>query len=243
MCPYRDPDLCRNVFSVILILVRGFMPENQGMEATAAKFMLQEHSRIIDAYHDLHVQKNELIRVYLTFVSLPATVVAIFLSVYKYLEPTVPLGGAGGILQTAGVYLSLLLVLIGVSVLQVMLGIRIEQLLYVKTINAARQYFKDTCGIEEKYLVLPSDRDQIMFGHEEIWGRAYWESMIVGFTNSMLLAFLFFEGAHHLGLQTACSVIVGVGIGVIGIPCHAFFIQHRLRRALEELKVTDTLIY
>ena len=40
------------------------MPEDY-----ASQFMLQEYTRIIDAYHDLHRQKDALIKFYLAFVS------------------------------------------------------------------------------------------------------------------------------------------------------------------------------
>jgi hypothetical protein len=48
--------------------------------------MLQEHSRMIDVYQDLHLQKNELLKVYLAFASIPVSIVVIFLSLYKYLD-------------------------------------------------------------------------------------------------------------------------------------------------------------
>jgi hypothetical protein len=62
-----------------------------GTEDFGDKFMLQEHSRIIDAYHDLHVQKNELLKFYLAFVSIPLSVVALFLSLSRF----VPSGNPG----------------------------------------------------------------------------------------------------------------------------------------------------
>ena len=65
--------------------------EESGGGDFGAKFMLQEHSRIIDAYHDLHVQKNELLKFYLAFVSIPLSVVALFLSLSRF----VPSGDSG----------------------------------------------------------------------------------------------------------------------------------------------------
>ena len=58
--------------------------EESGTGDFGAKFMLQEHSRIIDAYHDLHVQKNELLKFYLAFVSIPLSVVALFLTLSRF---------------------------------------------------------------------------------------------------------------------------------------------------------------
>ena len=114
-------------------------------EDYGSQFMLQEYTRIIDAYHDLHRQKDALIKFYLAFVSLPVSVVAIFLALSRFFQTIPQVGGVapaqtGNVLlalQTAGVFLSILLVFVGVAVLMVMLMIRGEQYLYIKTINGA----------------------------------------------------------------------------------------------------------
>jgi hypothetical protein len=156
----------------------------------AARFMLQEYGRIIDAYHNLHVQKNELVKFYLTFVSVPVTVVVIFLSVFKYLQPeTVKTSLLVAALQIAAIFLSILLITVGVSVLMSLFRIRTEQYLYIKTINFARAYCRDRGRIDEKYLVLPCD-NKISFGYRDVKGRPFWEAMIIGCTNSSLIAFL-----------------------------------------------------
>jgi hypothetical protein len=209
------------------------------MSNEAAEFMLKEYSRIIDAYHDLHIQKNELIKFYLAFVSLPASIVAVFLSLYKNLSPNAQLGGAVGSLQAAGVYLSLLLVLIGISVLAVMLNIRGEQYLYIQTINATRQYFKEVHGIEEKYLVLPSNRDDFYFGPDDCWGRAFWEGMIVAFTTSMFVGFLTFEVVRHYDLQMPCSLLTVVFVFLLAVATHVWWIESQLRKKYEALGLKD----
>jgi hypothetical protein len=220
-----------------------------------AKFMLQEHSRIIDAYHDLHVQKNELLKFYLAFVSIPLSVVALFLSLSRFVPadnpatsaqpasassqpPTaitglnqthnsnqpagkrrpnvtsapastqaIPTGTLGtsqihapnqppslvGSLQNAATYLSLLLIPIGFAVIKTMLNIRTEQYLYVQTVNAARNFFKTTYHIDKQYLVLPSDPTKIDFGGNEIFGRTFWEAMIVSSPTSLLVGFLVYR--------------------------------------------------
>jgi hypothetical protein len=72
--------------------------EESDTEDFGAKFMLQEHSRIIDAYHDLHVQKNELLKFYLAFVSIPLSVVALFLTLSRFVpsENSVTIATPGG---------------------------------------------------------------------------------------------------------------------------------------------------
>jgi hypothetical protein len=209
----------------------------------ASDFMLQEHSRIIDAYHDLYAQKNELIKFYLTFVSLPTSIVAIFLSLSKYVDTQS--GSMTQILEVAGVYLSILLVFVGIAVLHVMLGIRGEQYLYIKTINGARQYFKDKFDINEKYLVLPTSVNEFRFGGPEIgkrwWkaGRAFWEMMIVGATTSMLLAFLAFELARRFCGRASCSLVAFVAVFIVGAVAHVMFVRNRLRDMLEENELID----
>jgi hypothetical protein len=158
---------------------------------------------------------------------------------YKYFQPNLPPIGAGLMLQSGAIYLSCLLLLVGWSVLQVMLKIRIEQYLYVKTINGARQYFQEQCAINAKYLVLPRDTKQITFGPGERWGRTYWEAMIVGFTNCMLLAFLAFEGASRFRFVAGYSIAIGVGSFILATYCHGWFVKHQLGTGLQQLAVND----
>ena len=211
------------------------MPE----EAYGPRFMLQEHARIIDAYHDLHAQKNELIKFYLAFASLPAAVVAIFLSLYKYLVTSPQLLSAGETLKTAGVFLAILLIFIGIAVLIVMLKIRGEQYLYVKTINGVRKYFKEEYHIDVKYLVLPSDLGPITFGQDEVWGRAFWETMIIGVTTSMLLAFVSYVIVLYFGCQVCCILVTVGAVFLFSLLAHILFVTSRLRNMLREQELLD----
>ena len=207
----------------------------------APEFMLQEHSRIIDAYHDLHVQKNELIKIYLAFASLPIVIVSIFLGLFKYLQPTLP-----PLLQTAGLMyalqiiaigLSCLLLLVGTSVLMSMLKIRGEQYLYIKTINAARKYFSKEYQIPVEYLVLPTSSEELDFGQEEPTGRPFWETMIVGSTSSLLLGFLAGETVYHISCLRGYALLLGLIIFVLAGIGHIWFVQRWITKALERLKI------
>lgn len=216
-------------------------------EDYASKFMLQEYTRIIDAYHELHRQKDELIKFYLAFLSLPVSVVAIFLALSRFLQGTSPPGTAPSqvvdvvhALEHAGTFLSFLLVLVGGAVMMSMLNIRGEQYLYVKTINGARRYFKEKYDIDaQKYLVLPSQVDQLTFGQNELSGRAFWDAMIVGSTTSVLLAFLSHElvvyAVSHLPCLAAPSYIalaVPVVVFVVALCVFRMFIRRQLAKRL-----------
>ena len=76
-------------------------------DSEAAKFMLREYDRIVDAYHNLHDQKNELLKFYLAFTTLPFAIVAIsstFIGLAGVEKQTVLKS-----LQVASVFLSVLL--------------------------------------------------------------------------------------------------------------------------------------
>ena len=204
-----------------------------------AQFMLREYEQIVGAYHDLHVQKNELIKFYLAFVSLPLSIVALVLSLFKYLQPSVQSQNLIEALRTAAVYLSILLVFVGISVLMSMLRIRGEQYLYVKTINAVRMYFRDQYKIEEKYLVLPSTAGEITFAHEELTGRAFWEAMIVSATTSLLLVFLAGEIASRLSCLSNHVWSVCTTTFVFVAAGHVVFVRWWLDAKLKELGLRD----
>jgi hypothetical protein len=211
-------------------------------EDYASQFMLQEYTRIIDAYHDLHRQKDALIRLYLTFVSLPVSVIALFLALSRFFQANMQQAAgmiptqAGSVLdalKSAGLFLSILLGFVGFAVLMVMLKIRGEQYLYVKTINGARRFFKEKHGIDaERYLVLPSNINQLTFGQDELSGRAFWESMIVAFTNSMLFGFLAYELAFRLAGHRYCAMATAAVVFLASVVGFRSFIRGRLKSSL-----------
>jgi hypothetical protein len=219
-------------------------------EDYASKFMLQEYTRIIDAYHELHRQKDELIKFYLTFLSLPVSVVAIFLALSRFLQGT-PQPGAGQAqvvdvvhaLEHAGTFLSFLLVLVGGAVMMSMLRIRGEQYLYIKTINGARRYFKDKFAIEaEKYLVLPSELNQLTFGQEELSGRAFWDSMIVASTTSVLVGFLSYELFQYMKAHLPYFGAVPHYV-VLAVPAIVFFTSLFIFRWFVRNALADRLVF
>jgi hypothetical protein len=205
----------------------------------ADEFMLHEYDRIIDAYHNLHEQKNELIKFYLAFVSVPVTVVVIFLSLFKYLHQQTQSANLLGGLQLAAIFLSLLLVAVGISVLRSLLSIRVEQYLYIKTINAARCYFRTVGKIEKKYLVLPSCGDEITFGEQDKNGRPFWEAMIIGSANSFLIAFLTACLTYKiLGLNPLIWIFGGFAL-YVSLLVHAHFVRAEIQKGLDLVGVRD----
>jgi hypothetical protein len=194
--------------------------------------MLHEYGRIVDAYHNLNEQKNELVKVYLTFVSVTVTVVVIFLSVFKYLHQET--GGTSllvAALQVAAVFLSLLLIAVGWSALMSLLRIRTEQYLYIKTINATRRYFRDHGPIDVTYLELPCD-NKIRFGYRDERGRPFWEAMIIGCTNSFLIAFLVGVLVYKASGPGMCVWTVSSLALLLSLLIHGWVIVRNLREGM-----------
>src|ERR1035437_1641771 len=311
-----------------------------GQEEFGAKFMLQEHSRIIDAYHDLHVQKNELLKFYLAFVSIPLSVVALFLSLSRFVPvgnpgpnasqgaalsqpvpaPTTgtsqtqnvnqvpgtqasnatqgpplsrpiptsntgigqaqnvnqvpgsqgpnaipesvssqpvatPIAGSGqsqninqppsvvDSLQDAATYLTLLLVPIGLAVISTMLSIRTEQYLYVQTVNATRNFFKTECKINKTYFVLPFDPRKIEFGGNEVFGRTFWEAMIVSSPTSLLVGFLGLRILHVWEMAGNLRLFLSGFISVITFIGLSSYVGWTIRRKIRELEDRITKIH
>jgi hypothetical protein len=209
----------------------------RGDKNYAPEFMLQEHSRIIDAYHDLHVQKNELIKIYLAFASLPLVIVTIFLGLFKYLQPSLQTSSLMYALQIIAISLSVLLVLVGTSVLMSMLNIRSEQYLYIKTINAVRNYFQKEYQIPAEFLVLPTSSEEVDFGQEEPTGRPFWETMIVGSTSSLLLGFLAGETVYHISCLGDYALSVGLIAFLLAGVGHIWFVQRWITKTLVTLQI------
>lgn len=206
----------------------------------AANFMLQEHSRMIDVYQDLHVQKNELVKVYLAFVSIPVSIVAVVLTLYEHVEANPQLKSVLGAVQSAAFYLSLLLVFVGFALLRIMLAIRAEQFLYVKTVNGTRKYFKENHGIGADYLVLPTDPNKFAFAEDERSGRAFWEAMVVNFTTSMLLAFLSWQlDVRIFNWQAPWALSVPFVVFTVSAVWFSLFTKARLKKAIDKLKLVQ----
>ncbi|MGD0221537.1 MAG: hypothetical protein ABSF71_04310 [Terriglobia bacterium] len=206
-------------------------------DSEAAKFMLREYDRIVDAYHNLHDQKNELLKFYLAFTTLPFAIVAIsstFIGLAGVEKQTVLKS-----LQVASVFLSVLLEMVGISVLMTMLKIRWEQYLYVKTINAARSYFHEVYGIPDKYLVLPHKSGEITFGQNDVHGRVFWEGMIVGSTNSMLLALIAWSWTDHFAWHRECVWLAASVVLCLSLCVHAMVIRIQIKKALRSSGVQD----
>lgn len=130
---------------------------SKGELSSFDRFMLAEHEHIARAHFNTVQTLSDFFKHYLVIVSLPAPLVAVFLTVTE--------------LRTSGVLDALrahpflpgmaltVLVVVGIGIMCYMINLRHDALLYARTVNGIRSYFADVSGpeFEEqlRYRVLP----------------------------------------------------------------------------------------
>jgi len=150
----------------------------------SSDFLLEEYSQIAQAFFSLYAQLNQMLQTYLTVMTAGSAAVTFLLQILPKLYPTV---GSANDLTVLGALLTFLSFL-GVMAFFALIGIRSEMLLYARTINRVRAYFKDKDPTSlPGYLVLPTTTQQPGFyeGRETYF---FWEALFVGAINSVIFA-------------------------------------------------------
>lgn len=157
------------------------------MNNDSTDFMITEYDKIASAYFGLQVQLTEWFKTYVTLVGLPLTILA---AIYGSLKsPLPPLGEMPDLV-------SVLLIIVGILgffVTFTIINMRMEMILYARTINGVRRYFADF-DLQEKnkailkklheYLILPtSDRYPPFF---EKFRSVFWQVIIIGLLDGCL---------------------------------------------------------
>jgi len=160
------------------------------MNRDASDFMIQEYDQIASAYFGLRDQVNDWFKTYLSLIGLPLTVLV---AVLRFAEEQLPIS----IAQLPDVVAGLLVLVaaLGFFVALSIVAMRMEMILYARTINGIRRYFaeldqkaKSKGGERElaAYLVLPtSDSIPPFF---ESWRAMFWQVIIIGFIDGAILA-------------------------------------------------------
>jgi len=162
--------------------------------------MLMEYERIASAYFGLRDQSNEWFKAYLALIGLPLTVLAAVLKLGDgYISATLdnlPQLVAG---------LLVLVSLLGFFVTLSVVSMRMEMILYARTINLVRRYFGDQDKELHKYFVLPTSDTKPPF--YELWRSMFWQVIMLGFLDSIILT---------VGIQSlttfgwALSILIGM---------------------------------
>lgn len=195
------------------------------MRNNASDFMHQEYDRISKAYFGLSNRIVDMLKVYLALLGLPLTALAALgpesggKAVYIDTFPPVVAG------------LLLVLALLGFLVALTIVSMRLDQIMYARTINSVRRYFADigsdpSCGASPivQYLVLPtSDAKPAFF---EAWRTTFWQVVMLGIVNGIVLA----VGTLNFGMTAFWAGIAGLGYLIVHILFYAKLAKSREAR-------------
>jgi hypothetical protein len=154
---------------------------DKGEKSVIDEFMLSEYQTIAAAHFDLHNGLRQNFRFYLALIAAPVTVFAV------YKDPHIE------VFQLPQVMLFLLAVIsvLGFLMFLNMINTRFDIILYTRTVNGVRAYFKIRAAESgntafEIGRKLPIDKNKPPYN--EGWNRAYtWLFILIGFVNSAYL--------------------------------------------------------
>lgn len=154
------------------------------MAQNDSDFMITEYERISTAYFGLQNQVNDWFKTYLTIIGFPLT---IFTAVLRLVPSdgevkltTLPVLVAG---------LLALVSLLGFFITISIVSMRMEMLMYARTINLIRRYFALKTEGLEKYLVLP--KTDTKPGFYETKDSLNWQIGIIAIIDGVLLGIAF----------------------------------------------------
>lgn len=182
------------------------------MNKDSSDFMLEEYDRISTAYFGLRNQVNEWFKAYVALIGLPLTILA---AVIKISNDNSSMG-----LSDFPIIVSALLMVVsflGFFITLSIINMRMEMILYARTINDIRRYFAelDLAGPETekriiliKYLILPTCDRKPPFYEE---GRAiFWQVLLLGVFDGAI----FLTSFHNItDINWIISAVAGVLFG------------------------------
>ncbi|MBC8493120.1 MAG: hypothetical protein H8D43_04975 [Chloroflexi bacterium] len=183
------------------------------MQKDASDFMIQEYDQIASAYFGLRDQVNEWFKTYLTLVGLPVTVLGVALKISNGEGPLsiadLPDVVSGPLIAVA---------LLGFFVTLTIVSMRMEMILYARTINGIRRYFavldqkaKSEMGDFQlaNYLILPTS-DALPPFYED-WRAMFWQVVMIGILDGLILMVAV---RSFFGIGWLWSAVVG---GIYGL--------------------------
>lgn len=214
----------------------------------ACKFMLEEYKQMVKIYTDLLEQNNKMLTFYATIIGIGGSAITVL---FKLGEEGLDISQFP--LSTGIGLLAVLLSLVGSIIFFSLLGLRMEMILYIRTINAVRGYFVEKNKKESKnktekdeeepnnkplqikeFLVLPSyDKDTPPFRDSWVsW--FFWTILLIAFINSAILAAGFYL---LVPIQGKMRLIIALHLLGLCLGIH-FLIYHTITSHMEKIYVS-----
>jgi hypothetical protein len=178
----------------------------------SSDFMLEEYSQIAQSFFSLYAQLNQILQTYLGVMAAGAAAFTFLLQVLPKLYPG---AGSASDLTLLGALLAFL-GLLGIMAFFALIGIRLEMLLYARTINRVRAYFEDRNGAAlHEYLVLPTSYSKPPY-YEGSDRYFFWVTLLVGTINSVVIsAGILLVSTYPINGYWLGGFLVGVLAGVV----------------------------
>jgi len=187
------------------------MTKKSPNETNGETFLLQEYEQIMSAYNNSHNRRYEMLKLYITLVTLP-TVFLTFIT-------NIPTTDVFFVTETSkSIFLLVIMASIGFIIFNSLISIRITQVLYAKAINSIRRYYaiKNQAAINNA-LILPKSPDEPRY---YVRGSHFFDCLLIGFVNSILMVFI----SNHVGNITMELAFV---IFLVFLTLH--WVYYRLR--------------
>lgn len=192
-------------------------------------FLLEEYKQMGAAFFDLSSQKTQMFRFYLLLVTIPVSLIVGVLGLGIENSPL----GSFVVSYVLPVFM-IIIAVAGLLMTAIVVDIRFEAIMYAKTINVIRKYFKDIAAAHKlsKYFILPDSDDVPRFNEQPIdlfewrfkWllavGSTFLEVVLMGIIDSLFAAM----GAFLL-LQSGFWQLVFLIVVIVGI---FYFMAHIL---------------
>lgn len=154
------------------------------MSKNADDFMIEEYKQIAQAFFALHTQRNQLLRYYLTLMTIGTTVVSIGSQALPTILPQIQPVLTKELLGVLMAFFALL----GIVIFTSIIGVRHDMLMYARTVNEIRGYFSKKDITIQPHLVLPTSCSKPPFWETPL-RYFFWEVTLVSIVNSSLIAF------------------------------------------------------
>lgn len=172
------------------------------MTKDSSDFMITEYERISTAYFGLRDQVNEWFKAYLSVIGLPLTILAAVLK-FSSDDEQISITSIPSIVS----WLLVIVAFLGLFVTLSIISMRMEMILYARTINIVRRYFAEKEKGLPKYLVLPKTDEKPPFyeGGKTI----FWQVLLMGILNGAILgiAIINITFANWINIPIICTII------------------------------------
>jgi hypothetical protein len=201
----------------------------------ASEFMLEEYNHITNAYFGLRDQVNDWFKAYLALVALPITLLTAVLKLNQG-SPLVSISDLPSLVSG----LLVMVAVLGLFVVLSIVAMRMEMILYARTMTGVRRYFgvlDRTCQIPAPlsavpaipeltaYLMLPTSDAQPPFF--ELWRPMFYQVIFIGLIDGTILA----VAIHSLlNLAWGWSSVLGLLYGLLHLGVYGLLAWWRRRR-------------